>query len=451
MKLRQKIILFAITPLFIALAAIAFAVRHQAVLLAGQQHTAIEQAYLASKEAELRHYIALGMGSIATLYESGKDDDETRDRAKQILQKLDWGDDGYFYVYDLNGINLMHPRQPDLVGRNLWDLRDRTGNPTIQKLIARARAGGGLERYLWEKPSLRREVPKLGYVVMLPRWGWMLGTGIYLDDVDAALSKIDTQSSANILNTMLWIAGIAAAGVLCIALTGLALNISESRVADAKLKVLAQRVVRSQEEERERLSRDLHDGISQGIFSIRLQVESGIAKLADPSGASAAHAAFERAATQLNTILGEVRRISHDLRPAILDDLGLAAALDHLAKEFSENSSLKILFVASGTTDALPSVGITVLFRIAQESLTNIKRHADATLVSMRLNGSNQHVELVISDNGKGFDVQQIALHPKRGIGLRNMYERVEAIGGTLQLTSTVGQGTQVQAILPRG
>jgi len=451
MKLRQKITLFAITPLFLALGAIAFAVHHQAVLLAEQQRAAVEHAYLASKQTELKHYVALGMRSIAGLYDSGRNDDETLNRAKSILSKMEWGDDGYFYIYNLAGVNLMHPRQSELVGRNLWDLRDSKGNPTIQKLIARARAGGGLERYLWEKPSLHKEVPKLGYVVMLPRWGWMLGTGIYLDDVDAALSKLDAQNSANILNTMLWIAGIATMGVLFITFAGLALNISESRVSDAKLKALAQRVVSSQEDERARLSRDLHDGISQGIFSIRLQVESGIAKLADPACMRAAHVAFERAAAQLNEILGEVRRISHDLRPAILDDLGLAVALDHLAKEFSDDSSMQVKFETSGSTDGLSAMAITVLFRIAQESLTNIKRHAEASLVTMRLAGSKRHVELAIDDNGGGFDVQHITLHPRRGIGLRNMYERVEAIGGQIRLKSTIGQGTQVHAILPRG
>ena len=142
MNLRQKIILFAITPLFLALGAIAFAVRHQANLLAAQQRAAVEQAYLASKEAALKHYLTLGMRSIARLYESGRNDEETRNLAKLILKKMDWGDDDYFYIYDLTGVNLMHPRQADLVGRDLWELRDSKGEPTIQKLIARARAGG---------------------------------------------------------------------------------------------------------------------------------------------------------------------------------------------------------------------------------------------------------------------------------------------------------------------
>src|SRR4051794_38165193 len=115
MKLRQKIILLAITPLILALCAIALGVWHQTSLLAQQQRASVEAAYLASKEAELKHYVALGMRSIADLYESGRHDTATLNEAKAILAKLDYGDDGYFFIYDLQGNNLMHPRQPDLV------------------------------------------------------------------------------------------------------------------------------------------------------------------------------------------------------------------------------------------------------------------------------------------------------------------------------------------------
>jgi two-component system NarL family sensor kinase len=450
MKLRQKIIVLAIAPLIVALIAIALAVRYQATILAQQQRASVEAAYRASKEAELKHYVSLAERAIAHLVDSGRDDEATKNEAKAILAKLDYGDDGYFFLYNLEGRNLMHPRQPQLVGRDLWELRDSSGNPTIQRLIAQANAGGGYVRYPWEKPSTGKVAPKLGYVVKVDRWGWMLGTGIYLDDVDAALAKIDTQISGNIRNTMLWIAAIAIASVLVIALSGLALNISEYRVADAKLRVLAQRVVRSQEEERARLSRDLHDGISQWLVSIKLQVESGIAKLAAHAGKpEAARVSFDRAANQLNDVLGEVRRISHDLRPALLDDLGLAAALDHLTREFSENSGLTTNFEVDGTVDGLSDVANTVLFRIAQETLTNIKRHAKASQVDIRLSGDKTSVQLLVSDNGIGFDVAGISQHPKRGIGLRNMHERVNAIGGKLELLSSA-EGTQVTATLPR-
>ena len=451
MKLRQKVIFLAITPLILAMCAIAFAVRHQALILAEQQRATIEQAYLASKEAELKHYVTLASHSIAKLVKSGRTDAATQEEAKRILAALSYGDDGYFFIYDLHGNSLMHPRQPELVGQNLWQLRDADGNLTIQRLMQRAKSGGGFERYNWVKPSTNKAAPKLGYVILMPEWGWMMGTGIYMDDVDQALAKVGAQQFANIRSTMLWIAAIAILGSLGVAGSGLVLNIRELRVADAKLKVLAQRVVESQEEERARLSRDLHDGISQWLVSIKLQIEAGIARLSGNAEQQAkAPATFERAAEQLNKVLGEVRRISHNLRPAILDDLGLAAALDHLVHEYNDSSSAQASFAASPATagEALSDMLNTVLFRIAQEALTNSERHANASEVLVSLHEAQGVVELRIVDNGGGFDADSIALHPQRGIGLRNMTERMEAIGGSLQIDSANG-GTTVLARLP--
>jgi two-component system, NarL family, sensor kinase len=446
MKLRQKVIFLAITPLILALCAIAWAVQHQAATLAQQQRDTIQRAYLASKEAELKHYVTLAQHSISRLYESGRTDAATLDEAKRILEGLSFGDDGYFFVYDMQGRSLMHPRQPELVGQNLYDMRDQEGVPTIQRLLARAKNGGGFERYYWVKPSSHKPERKLGYVVQLDRWGWMLGTGIYLDDVDRALAQIDTQQQGNIQNTMLWIAIIATAAAVVVGTSGLALNISESRVADAKLKVLAQRVVESQEEERARLSRDLHDGISQWLVSIKLQIEAGIIRLGGkPEQRASALAVFEHTAEQLNNVMGEVRRISHNLRPAILDDLGLAAALEHLAEEVRQGCGIPVMFTAEGSTEDLPDVANTVLFRIAQEALTNIERHAGASHIEISLTGEARGVTLRISDDGHGFDAAGIAVHPKRGIGLRNMMERMDAIGGMFNISSSPA-GTVVLA-----
>jgi two-component system NarL family sensor kinase len=446
MKLRQKVIFLAIVPLIAALCAIALFVRHQAITLAQQQRATIQQAYLVSKEAELKHYVALATHAVAHLYESGRNDAATLEEAKRILSTLSYGDDGYFFIYDLKGNNLMHPRQPELVGHNLWNLRDGNGEPTVQRLIERANAGGGLERYVWLKPSTSRPAPKLGYVAPLRRWGWMVGTGIYLDDVDAALAKVDAQQSHNIDRTMQWIAALAIFGALVVGSSGLVLNISELRVADAKLKALAQRVVKSQEQERARLSRDLHDGISQWLVSIKLQIEAGIIRLAgNAEQQQAARSSFEHTAGQLNDVLGEVRRISHDLRPAILDDLGLAAALAHLAQECTQSGAAPVHFAAHGDSCDLPDVINTALFRVAQEALTNSGRHAGAHRIDLTLARGKGKVTLTVADDGRGFDGEGVESHPQRGIGLRNIMERIEAIGGTFNIASS-GAGTSVQA-----
>ena len=463
MKLRQKVIFLAIAPLIVALCAIALFVRQQAITLAHEQHATIQQAYLASREAELRHYVELASHAIAHLTASGRSDPATLDAAKRTLQSLGFGDDGYFFVYDMQGRNLMHPRQPELVGRNLWELRDQYGAPTIQNLVAVAQAGGGLVRYNWVKPSsgastgagagagAGKPVPKLGYVVPIPAWGWIMGSGLYLDDIQAALDKVDARQSRNIETTLWWIAGVAILSALSVGAAGLALNVSESRVADAKLKALAQRVVDGQEQERARLSRDLHDGISQWLVSIKLMIEAAIIRIKGDAGQQAkALADFERTAEELNNVLGEVRRISHNLRPSLLDDLGLAAALDHLAHEFAQHSGTPVSFLAFGDTERLPATVGTVLFRIAQEALTNIERHAQATRIAVALTGNARGVTLSIGDDGVGFDPAGIAQHPQRGIGLRNMMERMETIGGHLELDSSPA-GTTVRAHIDYG
>lgn len=446
MRLRQKVIVLAVAPLIVALCAIALYVRQGAVTLSQQQRATIERAYLASKEAELRHYVQLATHSIAHLTGSGRSDPATLEEAKRILSTLSYGGDGYFFLYDMQGHNLMHPRQPELVGTDMWNWVDAAGVKSIQALIGRAEEGGGFQRYHWVKPSTNRAAPKLGYVVPVANWGWVMGTGIYLDDVEAALAQVADQQSRNIQDTLLWIAGLAILAATGVAVGGLALNISEHRVADAKLKVLAQRVVESQEEERARLSRDLHDGISQALVSVKLQLEAGIIRLdGDEARRQQARAGLERTVEQIKTVLGDVRRISHDLRPTLLDDLGLAPALDHLASEFGEHAGTPVRFRAVGTVDVLSEVAATVLFRIAQEALTNAERHAGARSIEMLLERMGGAVVLTIVDDGVGFDADSVAVHPKRGIGLRNMMERMEAIGGRLAIVSSAA-GTRVVA-----
>ncbi|HEY0490583.1 MAG TPA: cache domain-containing protein, partial [Telluria sp.] len=107
MKLRQKVIFLAITPLIVALCAIALFVRQEAIALAQQQRATIQQAYLTSKEAELKHYVSLASRSVAHIYESGRTDQAAMEEAKRILGSLSYGDDGYFFVYDMQGNNLM--------------------------------------------------------------------------------------------------------------------------------------------------------------------------------------------------------------------------------------------------------------------------------------------------------------------------------------------------------
>jgi two-component system NarL family sensor kinase len=137
-RLRRKILLLAVVPLVIACIAIALAIRQQGEALAREEAAAVAPVLNAMKESELKHYMELARAAIAPIYDSGRNDAAAQEQVKAVLARLAFGEDGYFFVYDLKGNNLMHPRQPELVGRNLWELRDPNGTPTIQRLLARA-------------------------------------------------------------------------------------------------------------------------------------------------------------------------------------------------------------------------------------------------------------------------------------------------------------------------
>jgi two-component system NarL family sensor kinase len=455
LPLKTKLALLAGLPLLLALLLIALVVKQQEEDLARRERAVVEQAYMKAREVELRHYLSLALTAIRPLYTARGYDPAARQEAIELLRSMNYGSDGYYFVYDMAGRSIMHPRQPELVGEHMWNLRDDNGMPVIQALLnASQQPDGGFVRYLWRKPSTGKRVPKLGYVIALDRWGWMLGTGLYLDDIEATLAELDGQVTSNITQTLIFIAAIAVLGMAVLVTAGAALNWSEHRLATSKLQRLAHQVVRSQEGERAHLARELHDGTSQTLVSVKLLLESAIEELQAPgrAGGSAPGdglpAMLPKALDQVQAAAAEVRRISHRLRPAMLDLLGLPAALEQLGREFAGHGGLDFSFTQEGGPEELPEDVKTVYFRVAQEALTNIAKHAGASRIGLALSFEGGAVCMQVSDDGRGFDVAALSQDPRRGIGLRNMRERLASLGGACDIESASGRGTRVTARL---
>jgi two-component system NarL family sensor kinase len=438
MRLKYKILLLAVVPLLVSMVLIAWAVAAEQSNLAQRRRLQLRTAFLNAKQEELRHYVALAMSTISPIYNLGRDDDATKKQVMQQLANLDYGPDGYFFVYTLDGTNLMHPRQPELVGKNLSDLHDSHGEPTIRMMLERARTGGGFVVYQWNKPSTQKESPKLGYVTVLERWGWMVGTGMYLDDIDAVMQQLDHEMEKNVRVTLLWIAGAGALGVGLIFFSTLVLSLSEHRASDAKLKLLARQVVSSQEEERAYLSRELHDGTGQTLVVTKLLIESALERLSAAS--DEVRGPLIRALDRLKDALLEVRGMSHRLRPVMLDTLGLSAALQSLGEETCAQAGIRFSMDVQGVPPDLSDEIKTVLFRITQEALINVQKHAECHRVDLRLVFQRRNLRLTIQDDGRGFSVEALSKDARRGIGLRNMRERIETIGGRLTVRSEPGK-----------
>jgi PAS domain S-box-containing protein len=215
----------------------------------------------------------------------------------------------------------------------------------------------------------------------------------------------------------------------------------------ARLEVLSRRLLRAQEDERRAIARELHDQIGQGLTAARvsLSIVAG-----GPLRAEARRHVAESAAL-IEALLAQVRDLSLALRPALLDDLGLDAALEALARNLARSTGLEIACAIEPEPDRLEADVATTCYRAAQEALTNIVRHAGARRARLVLRHLGDHLELIVSDDGRGFDVTDALRRAAEGgsLGILGMRERVTLLGGTLTIRAAPGRGTEVRAVVP--
>ncbi len=442
----QKLTLLASVPLVVAVAAIAVLVAVQARALAEREIATLETQLINAKKVELHNYVTQARNGFYYVYGSAAPDDaDAKRNVAQILAAMIYGQEGQFFVYDYDGNALVSPRQTDRINNNWSGETDSEGTPITDTLIQIARDGAGYHTYLWPKPSTGKEARMITYVTSFPSWQWAVGTGVFIDDVLASVATARADVEARVRRTFVYIGAITLAALLSVFGTGMVINLRERRLADAKLKRLTQRVFDAQEEERGRVARELHDGISQILVGVRYaldnarrKLERGDANAAEPLGKGIA---------SLGEAISEVRRISRDLRPGVLDDLGLGPALKNLTEEFENRTKVSCTFNTVVFRNRLDNDAKIALYRIAQEALTNVERHSGATKVQVDLRGHRRGATLRISDNGKGLKAMRKETSP--GLGLRNMQERIDQLGGQLRLSDGPDGGTQIEATVP--
>jgi signal transduction histidine kinase len=218
-----------------------------------------------------------------------------------------------------------------------------------------------------------------------------------------------------------------------------AVDLSE-RIAQDSLR----RVVEAQELERRRLARELHDETGQALTSILLGLKALEERTADP----ASRAATEELRELVVSTLQDVRRLAVELRPSALDDFGLVAALERLTASFTEQTGISVDFQTALADERLPEEVETALYRIVQESLTNVVKHARARRVSILLARKGGTVKAVVEDDGQGFDTVE---QTSEGYGLVGMRERLALLGGRLEVESGRDGGTTIAAEVPVG
>ncbi|MGE5140160.1 MAG: histidine kinase [Rudaea sp.] len=212
---------------------------------------------------------------------------------------------------------------------------------------------------------------------------------------------------------------------------------------------LLEQVVAAQEEERKRLARDLHDQTGQRLTALGLGI-SAVDELLDKNP-SLAHERMHEVKEMCTGAIDDLRQFVADLRPSLLDDLGLVAALREMAKQIEQRSGMRVEFNQSGQRRRLPSQIETVVYRIAQEALNNSVRHSRAREASVDLHFGDDSITLCVLDNGVGFapvSVLKVGA-PIRAWGLLGMQERIDLVGGKFEIESAPGHGTRLLAVIP--
>ena len=219
---------------------------------------------------------------------------------------------------------------------------------------------------------------------------------------------------------------------------------TEVQAGQGRLQDLSRQLLAAQEAERRRMAHELHDEAGQLLASVHLALETTISGLPPQF-----RAGFHQVRSHLDAIETQLRRLAHELRPTILDDLGLLPALQSLTHRVAARTGLRIHMDSALQGRLAPAVE-TALYRIMQEGLTNITRHAAATHVDLQLWREDERVHGRLRDDGMGFAVEPMRGQTgPRGLGLLGIQERLEALGGTLQISSAPGQGTTLQITLP--
>lgn len=212
----------------------------------------------------------------------------------------------------------------------------------------------------------------------------------------------------------------------------------------ARMRRLASLVITAQDEERSRIARELHDSTAQSLTAIVLQLSAA----ARDAGSLALAVRLSEVKEMAGSALEEVRTLSHRVHPRVLDDLGLLAAVRWLARQARESAGVEITVDALGETEAIPPPAASVLYRVAQEALTNAVRHADPSSVAIVVQTDALTAMLEVADDGRGFDLAEAELR-RPGMGLFSMRERVSLVDGQIEVISSPGSGTRVVARVP--
>lgn len=303
LKSRTKLLLLTVIPLILITALMTIVNNWSGRNALEQELSQYREQLIASHKAELKAYLMMGVTTVQSLYESDRNG-ENKEAAKTLLKAMRFDTDGYFFAYDSQGINILHAINPSLEGKNLYSMKDDNGVEVIAGLIRSSKSGDGFLNFSWHKPTIDAQAPKLGYAEYLPKWDWVLGTGIYIDDIDTQVAEFRAQREAQ-STEQLW-------STIGLSVTGLIITIIVVSILVTRGVAPLQHVVASLQ--------DVAAG--EGDLTARLKVESK-----DEIG---------DVAKAFNAFMDKLQPLIQDIRASAEEVQSAAGALDSQTTESSQ-------------------------------------------------------------------------------------------------------------------
>lgn len=381
------------------------------------------------------------------------------------IEKLKVGKDGIAYLVDRNGRLIYHPID-NLIGT------DFSHSEAVQRLKAGNRSGAvssqqntTVEGYAvvpitgwgliigepWRQVvapaqiSLRPVIVMLVIGLILVASVVSLGVQRVTDPIQHLVAQT-RQVTAGDYDAQVQLSRIKEIKELGTAFNEMVQQISKYR---AGVRQYVADVTKSQEEERKRIARDLHDDTVQTLIAIGQRLELVKAALDDPDKSRSKLAEVR---SMITGAIASVRQFSRDLRPLALEDLGLAAAMQYLVSQLAQREGIDVHLNVDGEIDGLTNDMEVAIYRILQEALNNIKKHANATEVNVTVQFTRRHVRLIVKDNGRGFEVPEAITDFARegSFGIMGLHERAQLFGGDVTIDSGPNNGTTITLVMPR-
>jgi len=439
-SLKYRMMLLAMLPTLLVSVAISGFAIYETQNFGQLNNSAFRDQMLELRRNELLSYTLLAESAIDAYYKNSiLPPYEAQEAAKDVIRKLSYGPSGYFFINDYQGKTLVHGAKPALEGRDLWDLKSKDDKYLIRDFDRAAKDGTGFTQYMWDKPGFADPVDKLGYVKTLDKWDWIIGTGLYIDDIEAVHMKLNQALDDNLSQSVWIFLGLSGGALLLAVLLFGRLTLKQGDSTDHKLKALSEQVNRAQEHERQAIAAEIDDSVEEHLLGLRdrlpdLLVDKGVStevtKILTQEVAKAVKA---------------IQKISHTLNPKSLEEYGLAYGLDILCKQYNDRGRVPVKLYQQGKlSQRLPLNVEWEIYRTVQDVMRFVEQSEGDGKIVLRSSFAEDSVQISLLEDMVGFDPKS---NDKSGsdmaaLLLNTVMSRIEGVNGEVSAFGTKGTGT---------